>query len=303
MEATTFDHLRAIERPKDDRDLLLGSVQAPVAIPASFLPDNSWLQRNFQGQTAFCGEHAGSHFKAILDYYATNSPTRKSPRYGAIKLKSPSSPVCDGFPIDAGTDMRSIFKWLQKVGAADYEPLENNVLLSSTDYVNPAVITPAMDANAATSKIGPYAFGNTDFESLCQYIFKNKAALLLVKCDDGFWGTKATTFTTPKYGHYVVADGYDKNAGYIRAIDSADPNPAFWIKTIAKQYITPQFIRESGTAVDAAVVQQAVQQVVNQASVIVTQINNAPDMSHPQKLSLLQELAAGLKLIEGFFQN
>ena len=52
-----------------------------------------------------------------------------------------------------------------------------------------------------------------------------------------------------------------------------------------------------------AAVQQTVQQVVTQASNIVTQINNAPDMPHVQKLSLLQQLAAGLKAIEGFFQR
>lgn len=304
MEVTTFDHLRALQRPEDKRDLLLGSVQAPASIPASFLPDNSWLRRNYQGKTFFCGEHAGAHLKAILDYYAPDyngRSVRKSPRYGAIKLKSAASPVYDHFPIDAGTDMRSIFKWLQKVGAADFEPLENNVLLSATDYCNPSVVTPEMDASAAASTIANYAFGKTDFESLCQYIYQSKAVLLLIKCDDGFWGTKTPTFTTPKYGHFIVADGYDANG--IRVIDSADPNDAFAVKTIAWQYITPKFIIESGTAVDMAVVTQAVTNVVSQATNIVTQINNAPDMTHGQKLSLLQELSQAIQAIEGFFQR
>jgi hypothetical protein len=61
--------------------------------------------------------------------------------------------------------MRSIFKWLQKVGATDFEPLENTVLLASLAYVNPAVITSPMDDNAATSKIDNYGFGNKDFDS------------------------------------------------------------------------------------------------------------------------------------------
>jgi hypothetical protein len=296
-----FSHLRALERPLDERDILLGGVVAPATIPATFLPDNTWLQRNFQGKTFFCGEHAGSHLKAILDNAQCQANTRKSPRYGAIKLKDPKSPVHDGYAIDAGTDMRAIFKWLQKVGADDYEPLENDVTLPHPQYCDPSVVTPAMDSNAAQSKIASYGFGNTDFASLQQLIFQNKAVLLLIKCDDGFFGTATPTFTTTKYGHFLVADGYDANN--LRVIDSAEPNPAFAVKMIHKQYITPVFIIESGTAVDLAVVQQAVAQVVTQASSIVTQINNSPDMPHTQKLSLLQELAEGLAAVEAFFQQ
>src|SRR5579885_518665 len=96
-----FSHLRANERKHDPRDYQLGAAPAPTQRPSVFLPDNSWLKRNFQGQTAFCGEHAGSHLKAIRDYYASNGQTivRKTPRYGAIKLKNPSSPVYDGYAI------------------------------------------------------------------------------------------------------------------------------------------------------------------------------------------------------------
>jgi hypothetical protein len=297
MEQATFEHLRAHERPKDERDFLLGSVQAPTAIPASFLPDNSWLKRNFQGKTPWCGEHMATHFQAILQHvFNPQLQQRYTPRFSAVKIKK-----IDGFPLDAGTDMRSIFKSLKNDGVDDFEPLENDVTLPLAAYANPAVITPAMDANATTKKIASYAFGNTDFGSLCQHIYQNKAVLLLIKCDDGFWGTPTPTFATPKYGHFVVADGYSTDG--IRIIDSADPNDTFSIKMIAKQYIRPEFILESGTAVDMAAVTQAVQQVVTQASSIVTQINNAPDMPHPQKLSLLQELAEGLKLVEGFFQR
>lgn len=243
-----WSHIVAQERPKDDRDILLGAVQAPVSIPDTFLPDNSWLQRNFQGQTPFCGEHAGTHLKAILDYYANGTAKRYSPRYGVIKLKAPGSPLNDGFAISAGTDMRSIFKWLQKAGAADFEPLEDDVTLPTSKYCDASVVTPAIDANAAQSTIDSYAFGNTDFQSLRQDIFQNKAVLLLIRCDDAFWGTANPTFTTPQYGHYVVADGYTPTA--IRVIDSADPNTATWVKMIGKQYVTPTFIKESGTGVD-----------------------------------------------------
>lgn len=278
-----WSHLKANPRPKDGRDILLGGAAAPVPIPPALHVDLSWLKRNFQGKTYFCGEHAGTHLKAILDYGASTyngADTRKTPRYGAIKLKDPKSPVCDGFAIDAGTDMRSIFKWLQKVGAADFEPLENDVTLPHATYCDPNVVTPAMDANAATSLISNYGFGNTDFNSLCQYIYQSKAVLLLIKCDDGFFGTSIPTFTTQKYGHFVVAYDYDLNGIYV--IDSADPVDAFALKYISKQYITPKFIIESGTALDTPYVKPPV--VVPAAPVL------PPNPTIPQEQNWLTAL-------------
>ncbi len=146
--------------------------------------------------------------------------------------------------------MRSIFKWLQKIGADSFEPLENDVTLALPQYADPSVVTAAMDANAATSQISSYAFPNTDFESVCQAIYQNKAVLLLIKCDEGFWGTATPTFTTPKYGHFIVAFDYDETQGFVRVIDSADPSDALAIKKVGKQYFQPQFILEAGTALE-----------------------------------------------------
>jgi hypothetical protein len=282
-------NLGGLERPADERDLILGGAVAPAQIPTSFLPDySSWFKRNFQGQTEFCGQHAGTHFKAILDFNASNGATqeRKSPRFGVIEMKTPGSPVSDGYPITAGTDMRAIFKWLQQVGAADFEPLENNITLPVTEYCNPSLITPEIKANAAQSVIANYAFGNTDFESLCQLIYAKKVVLLLIKCDDGLWGTGTPTFTHPMYGHFVVADGYDEN--HIRIIDSADPNDALAVKMIAKQYITPTFIYESGTAIDPALAQAIKSAIVTDAAAVVQAIATDTQTPIPQKESVLE---------------
>jgi hypothetical protein len=245
-----YENLGALPRPADPRDFPLGAAQLPTPRPTVFTQDISWLHRNYQGQTPWCGEHSGSHFKAVLDFAILGTKGRFTPRYGAIKLKDPKSPVYDGYSLDAGTDMRSIFKWLQKLGANSFEPLENDVTLTLPQYAEPSVVTPAMDANAATSVISSYAFTATDFESVCQAAYQNKAVLLLIKCDDGFWGTNTPTFTTPKYGHFVVAFDYDENQGYVRAIDSADPSDALAIKKIKKEYFQPQFILEAGTALE-----------------------------------------------------
>jgi hypothetical protein len=289
-------NLGALERPKDPRDILLGSVQAPVQIPTSFIPDISWLKRNYQGETAFCGEHAGTHFKAVLDFanLSGNPIERKSPRYGVIKLKDPKSPLYDGFAIDAGTTMTAIFKWLEKAGAADFEPLEDDVLLPLNAYCDPSVVTPEIDANASQSLISSYAFCDTDYESLCQAIYQNKSVLLLIKCDNGFWGTATPTFTTAEDGHFICAFGYDENS--IRIIDSADPNDAFAIKTIAKEYITPEFFFEAGTAIDLP---PAVKKALTTNAPIPASVTNALTSGQLTLAEqILNDIEAALSLIQ-----
>ena len=268
-------NLGGIERPKDDRDVLLGAVQAPVSIPVSYLPDIGWLVRNYQGETPYCGAHASSHFKAILDASTANPAPRYTPRFSWIKIKE-----IDGYPLESGTDMRSIFKSQQTDGMDDFEPLENDVTLPIETYSAPTALMADMTANAKPKVIQSYAFGATDFRSLCQHIYQNKAVLLLIKCDNGFWGTATPTFTTPMYGHFVTAFGYDENS--IHIIDSADPQ--IGIKEINEQYITPTFIIESGTALDIPVAA-----LIEQSQAVAQQII-ASSIPLQAKVSLFQQL-------------
>ena len=282
--------LGALERPKDSRDILLGSVQAPADIPATFIPDISWLVRNYQGETPTCGAHALSHFQAILEH--ADAPTinqRYTPRFSWIEIK-----LIDGFPLEAGTDMRSMFKAAQNNGADDFQPLENDVTLPIETYSAPSAITPELVTNASTKKIASYAFGNLDFESLRQHIYQNKAVLLLIKCDDGFWGTTTPTFTTATYGHFICAFGYDENS--IHIIDSADPENAFAIKTIAKQYITPDFFFESGTAVDLPPV---VQKALTSSQAVPASVQKALTTGQISLAEqILNDIGAALSLIQ-----
>ena len=285
-------NLGALERKPDPRDILLGSVQAPVTIPSSFIPDISWLVRNYQGQTPSCGAHASSHFQAILEHaLAPGVNQRYTPRFSWIKIKT-----IDGYPLEDGTDMRSIFKSLTDDGADDFEPLENDVTLPLTTYSDPSVVTPDMVTNASAKKIGSYGFGNTDFESLCQAIYQNKAILLLIKCDNGFWGTSTPTFTTPEYGHFITAYGYD--ADFIYIVDSADPNDAFAFKKIAKQYVNSPttFIFEAGTAVD---IPPAVKQALTTNTPVpasVTQALSTGQLTLAEQI--LNDIEAALALIK-----
>ncbi len=284
-------NLGGVERKPDSRDFLLGSIQAPVSIPPSFAPDISWLVPNWQGELPACGAHAASHLQAILEHQNTPATAQRyTPRYSWIKIKQ-----IDGFPLEDGTDMRSIFKSLTNDGANDFEPLENDVALPLATYSDKTATTAALDADAANQKINSYAFGNTDFASLCQHIYQNKAVLLLIKCDDAWWGTATPTFTSAKYGHFITAYGFSPTG--IKIVDSSDN--AIPLKEISKQFITSQFIIEAGTAIDIPPAQ--VQALITQAQAVVNAIPSAP-LPTAEKLDILSRLKTFIAYLASLFQ-
>jgi hypothetical protein len=290
-------NLGAKERVKQPNERLFGAAPS-VEIPPSSVPSISWLVRNYQGETAFCGQHAGTHFNAILEYVVSQVVNRFSPRYGAIKMKTPASPVYDGFPVNDGTTLPAIFKWLSTFGSDSFEPLENNVALpcdaNPGDYLDPNALTPAMDSDAANHKItDEVEYDALTYQDLCQSIYQNKAVIILIKVDDGFWGTANPTFTQPLYGHFVTAYGYDETGIWV--IDSADPSDQFAFKHIAIEYITPTFFFESGTAVDALPVEQ---EIVSDASEAVHDVAQDTEAPPAQKESLLQEIEEVVEEIE-----
>jgi hypothetical protein len=243
--------LGAIERTPDERDFPLGAVAVKGTRPTTRNADVSWLERNYQAELPFCGPHAGTHNKAIQDHDQENVATpHYTPRFTAIRMKDPSSPVYDGYAPDVGTDMRSLLKAFQTAGANTFEPLQNDTALSIGDYLTPSAVTPAMIADAGTRLIKSYAFGNADYDSIADAVWNVGSAIVLIKCDDGFWGTATPTFTNADYGHFVTVYDWNDEEGCLYVVDSAEPNPAFALKKIAKQYVTPTFFRELGTTVD-----------------------------------------------------
>ncbi len=249
-----YEKLGAIERPTDARDFPLGATIVPGTRPAKGNVDLSWLVRNYQAQLPFCGPHAKSHNKAIQDHDCYGLTNRYTPRFTSITMKNPASKFYDGYPVDAGTDMRALFKTAQGAGENLFDPLENDTTLPIGDYANPAALTPDETTDASTRLIASYAFdetaGGPTYDSIADAIWQHKSVVLLIKCDSGFWGTSTPTFTNPTYGHFVDAYDWDDERGGIWALDSAEPNDALALKFIAKQYIQPQFIREAGTTVD-----------------------------------------------------
>ena len=237
--------LGAQSRPLDNRDIQLGAVQAPVKVPDVFLPDYH-ITRNYQGQTPTCGEHAGSHLKAVQETIESGSPRRFSPRYLWMLIKQ-----VDGCALESGTDMRSIFRTLFTKGALPHGLVQDDVNLPLEQYSDRSIETPELDARAHENLIGSYVFFDgpaITFEAVRQAVYVNKVVLLLGLVDEGFWHTQYPTFTSPKYGHFFVADGY--NETHLRVLDSAEPEEGKAQKWIRKEDVRYPFFLEAGIAKD-----------------------------------------------------
>ncbi len=256
LGAVQNKNLGAIERQPSGQDFPISATLITTTRPTTLGAGMSWFKRNYQGQLPFCGPHAGSHNKAIQDHrFNPNWASRYTPRYNATRMKDPTDPLYDGYPVDAGTDMRSLFRSFQIPGGADeFEPLENDVSLPIEQYTDPMAITQDMDRVASQSLIKSYAFdltpGGPTYDSIADALWAWRSEILLIKCDDGFWGTKYPTFTNPLYGHFITAYDWDDSKGGLWIVDSADPSDAMAFKFISAEYINPEFFYEAGTTVD-----------------------------------------------------
>lgn len=233
-------NLGGLQSSKDFRDIQLARVQVPITIPENYSPDLSIYPRYFQGQQPACTCHAGVMLKIIQQTQEFNTKQDFSPRFLWTEVKK-----IDGLPISDGSSMRWVLKVLQNTGVCDFNLAGNNVNLTEYDYSNLEVTNEMLD-NAQPRIINSYAFPGTDEVSLKQAIYQNKAVLLRIVVDEGFFGKIFPEFTTPKWGHLVCAVGYDKDN--IVIIDSTEEDFSISVKYINRKYWG--FITEAGTAVD-----------------------------------------------------
>lgn len=272
--------LGAKRRSIDVRDIAVGAVQAPVAIPAEFKPDLNQTMKYFQGSQPACGAHAYATIQNILRTAETGQPVATSPRFFWTEVKK-----IDGLPLAVGTTSRALMQVASDTGICDFTLTGNNVELPLQDYAA-LPITQAMLDNAQPRIISAYAFLDKGLflkssltpDSIKQAIYQNKAVLLCLQVDQGWFGTNNPTFTTKKWGHFVVAAGYDANGIYI--IDSTEADFHFSIKYIDLKYF--DFLVEAATVVD--VPQATVQKLT-------------------QELTLLQQLVALVKQLDSMLAN
>lgn len=210
----------AVERPVDHRDLPLGEVTAVESIPAVFLPDISGFSTHHQHKLPTCGANAFSWFQEKM--FGSSS---LSPRYSWIGIKK-----IDGFPLEDGTDMRSIFKSGQTDGACELSVCPDDSTIDIVPYSNPAMVTSAMSLNGKTRLVQTYAFQNRpSLSQIKQAIYQHGAVIVLAQVGEEWWTRADGTVSwqekdvlplrTPKTtvsGHFVTLYGYDEQYVYFK---------------------------------------------------------------------------------------
>lgn len=207
-------------KKEDPMDIKLGSA-APVKYTHTATLHNSdaWaMPIEYQGQQPACGAHSGAELKDL------SLGSRFSPRFTWADLKT-----FDGFAIDDGTDMRSIFKSITKSGALDFTQLGNDVSLPEKTYAQAP--TAAMRALAVKHAGMGYGFiTDLTFDGLKQFIFDHGPTVILMRVNPRFWENvhgvsswaekdilplaPSSAQFPDQSGHFVVCHSYDEQFIY-----------------------------------------------------------------------------------------
>ena len=213
-------NLGARESPIDNRDIQLGRLQPNISYPESFI-SNIDIEPLYQSSYPMCGAFSGTHLAMSFERKEFGERIKLSPIFLWKMIK-----MIDGFPPEAGTDLRSIFKALSKYGVCKYDllPIEYGVDLSTISK-NDTTDLQREDAHPRmTSDVG-YGVGY-DIESLKKDIFLYGYAIVLLKIGNTWWNkTEVSKPSKIDGGHFVEVYGYDKDGIFI--VDSADKNVPF----------------------------------------------------------------------------
>lgn len=233
----------AIYDPKPT-DFNLGMAFTNEILENVHIPDMSWFKRHYQGRQPACGAFSASHLAQILQHNdKTAEQSELSPAYAWKKIKA-----IDGFPIDVGTSSNAIFKMLASRGIGVYGCVSEDVTQDDDTFAfdnSTEEVT-----NEAHKRIcGTYGFkAYPSFEDIKKAINLKGGAGLLLRGDNGFWGTKFPTFNKCEWGHFVVAYGWTDDGIWV--IDSAERDDQFGFKFIDKKYFPSNFCIEVSSAFD-----------------------------------------------------
>lgn len=172
-----FTKLGGLDKKEDPNDIKLGAA-APVKYthPVELHNSSAWkMNIEYQGQQPACGAHSGAEMKDLA------IGSRFSPRFTWADLKT-----FDGWAIDDGTDIRSIFKSITKTGVLDYAQLGNDVSLSLSEYAK----APTAQMRALASKYSGSGYGfitDLTFDGLKQFITDHGPTVILMRVNERFW--------------------------------------------------------------------------------------------------------------------
>lgn len=176
--------LGAVQSPPDHRDIYLGQLGLPIAVPTSFFVDIAQLPVENQRKIGCCVGCAAAKYKQKLDQKDTNMVMPWSYRflYALAKCR-------DGSPGE-GTIPRLVAKILTNDGCPtetdcpDDTTLDHETFVYQRQEVN---IPKSAFANAYIAKTSGYAFVNNDIDSIKQAIFNNNGLIMLVQVGKEWW--------------------------------------------------------------------------------------------------------------------
>jgi hypothetical protein len=208
----------AQDKPVDTRDIKLGSaIPTAYTFPPVLTNDKAWaMQVEYQGQQPACGAHAGAELKDL----ALNS--RFSPRFTWYDIKR-----FDNSPLDAGTDIRSIFKSITKDGTLSFNLLGNDVTLTEDAYAHPVITRPMRLDSAGHAGMGYGFINDLTFNGIKQFISDHGPTILLLRVGAEWWTAPNGTASWLEKdilpirppaavvsGHFVTAHSYDEQYIY-----------------------------------------------------------------------------------------
>ncbi len=223
MQAITphgFTNLGGKQKPDDPRDLKLGAATPTTyTFPKTLTNSVAWsVPVEYQAQQPACGAHSGAKEADLFRL----GVVRSTPRFTWHDVKT-----FDGFAIDDGTDMRSVFKSITKTGTLDFALLGNDVAIDETTYARSGV-TPSMYSTASKRNGGGYGFiKDVSFNGIKQFLSDHGPSIVLIEVGSEFWTAlngqaswlekDILPLRTPSKvvsGHFVVLHSYDEQYIY-----------------------------------------------------------------------------------------
>lgn len=221
MDSHPFNNLGGKDKPVDKNDIILGAGIPAYTHPKELRNEEAWNSPvEYQSKQPACGAHAGAKMKGLA------RGKRFSPRATWSDLKS-----FDGWAIDDGTDIRSIFKSITKnLGAVEFDLYGNDVSLPAQEYAK--TLTAALRQAGVKYTGDGYGFiTDKSFSGIKQFITDHGPTILLVRVGNEWWTDKKgksswrekdiLPLRTPNpvtSGHFVLAHSFDED--YIYFINS-----------------------------------------------------------------------------------
>lgn len=201
-------HLGALESPQDHRTINQITFQKPVALPDDYITEMPPVE--YQDQPDCVAEAVHKIKELYLQEKGEYVDLSPKDLYAQCK-------AIDGIPNESGTYPLTAVNIAVSKGIATVEAYntgDHNLI----------------EQSRAKYKLGGFASVNTDFNSVCQSIYQNKAITASFQVDNNWFMGIITKVLQSIGRHYTVLHGFKQSASIVRGQNSWGVN---WIGKVA----------------------------------------------------------------------